>query len=128
STTFVISYAANGGKDVTLTAQSQASNPPEEVFVLGLDNQVYAQKIGPTGSSASGYIPMANGQVAGLVVGHDGNNLTELFVLGLDSQVYALHVNAGGTATGGYFLAAMGKVQSFAVGYDASNHPELFAI
>jgi RHS repeat-associated protein len=103
-----------------------AVNP--EVFVLGLDNQVYAQKLDANGSSASGYFLAAPGQVQTLTVGHDASGRPELFVLGLDNQVYALTLNGNGNPVGRYFLAAAGQVKSFTVGYDASNDPELFVL
>jgi autotransporter-associated beta strand protein len=123
-TSFRISYHGGEGHDVTLT---NARSMPE-LFVIGLDNQVYAQKLDSNGSSSSGYVLASPGQVKALVTAHDPSNLPEGFVLGMDNQVYALHVNASGNAVSGYFPVAPGQVKSFSVGYDATARPEVFAI
>jgi ELWxxDGT repeat protein len=104
------------------------TRPVEEVFVLGLDNQVYAEKFGSNSSPTGGYFLTRPGQVQALTVGHDASGQPEVFVLGLDNQVYAQTFDANGNSTSGYFLTAPGKVKSMAVGADAANHPELFVI
>jgi autotransporter-associated beta strand protein len=119
-----ISYLGGAGHDVTLT---NARLVPE-LFVIGPDNQVLAQKLDASGNSASGYLATAPGQVKALVAAHDPSNLPEVFVIGLDNQVYALHFDASGNVVGGYGRIAMGQVKTFTVGYDAMNHPEVFAI
>src|SRR5262249_1491432 len=65
-----------------------------EVFVIGLDGQVYAQHIDPQGHSQGGYRLVAPGQVKALSAGKDGLGHIELFVVGLDNQVYRVSFDA----------------------------------
>ena len=100
-----------------------------EVFVLGLDSQIYAQKLDANGNSASGYFLTTPGQVnKDFQVEHLSNGAPELFVRGLDNQVYAEHFDTSGNPSGGYFLTTPGQVLGFEVGQDASNRPVLFAL
>src|SRR5262249_25360661 len=112
------------------------SNFPE-VFVLGLDNQVYYQKFNKVGDSVSGYQPVDVGQVLTIKVGETQNGTPELFVIGLDSQVYAHHFTANGDSDHrGYFLAffhpgdpqgTLYQVKAITLAHDGNNNPELFA-
>jgi sugar lactone lactonase YvrE len=98
------------------------------VDVLGLDNQVYAQKIDSNGSSASAYYLAAPGQVLGFRAGHTASGQPELFGVGLDGQLYTAQFDSAGNPTVGYHLVAPGQINSFTLGYDASNDPEVFAL
>lgn len=85
-----------------------------EMFVIGLDDQVYAQTVAATGSAASPYFLVAVGRVLALRAG-TANGQPEVFALGLDSQVYAEKTDITGQGLGGYFLFSIGAVQAFAV-------------
>jgi hypothetical protein len=100
----------------------------QDLFVIGLDNQVYAQKIDPNGSSATGYFLTTPGQVLSFAAGTTAFGLPELFVLGLDNQVYAQTFDVNGNPTSGYVLTTPGKVLSFQVGSDGFGNPEVFAL
>jgi hypothetical protein len=63
-----------------------AANHPE-LFVIGLDNQVYAQKFDASGSAAAGYFLTRPGRVKALHTDLDTSGDPELFVTGLDDQV-----------------------------------------
>jgi hypothetical protein len=100
-----------------------------EVFVIGLDDQVYAQKFDLFGNSASGYVLTRPGQVKALAVNStraDGN--PEMFAIGLDDQVYAQKFDNHGDSASGYFLTRPGQVKAIAVGYEGSSIQNLFAI
>src|SRR5207253_3118703 len=53
---------------------------PEDLFLLGLDNQVYTQLLDGRGDSATGYFLVAPGQVRAIRSGHDAGGTAELFV------------------------------------------------
>ena len=95
-------------------------------FVIGLDNQVYAQKLDAQGNPVGGYYLTQPGQVKALAAGTDGLGHAELWVIGLDDQVWAQTFDAAGNPSGPYFLTQPGRVQSIAVG-QAGGDPELFA-
>jgi hypothetical protein len=99
----------------------------EEVFVVGVDSQVYGHKVDAAGNTTGGYFLARPGQVKALAVGRDAQGDPEVFVLGLDNQVYALTFDASGNAVGGYSLFAAGAVKAVAAGHDAANVPEIFA-
>ncbi len=105
-----------------------ASNPLEEVFVIGTDGQVYGQKFDAAGNPLGGYFLIGPGQVLSLSVGHDDAGRPEVFAIGLDHQVYAHQFDAAGNPTGTYFLTQAGQVRALAVGRDAVGRPEAFVI
>jgi hypothetical protein len=124
---FDLQFLGNAGDAPSETAYVHYTGA-QEIFVLGLDNQVYAQNFDPSGNSASSYFLAAPGQVKDLVAGHNASNQPVLFVIGQDNQVYSVKFDANGNSLGGYALASPGQVKALAVGHDASNDPELFVI
>jgi Tol biopolymer transport system component len=111
-----------------LTVVTQAPVPLSGTFVLGLDQQVYAQLFDANGNPSSGYFLASAGQVQTLEVGQDGSGRPEVFALGFDNQVYVLKLDASGHAVGPYLLAHTGEVRSFSVSSDAAGNPELFVL
>jgi hypothetical protein len=103
-------------------------SPVQDLFVIGLDNQVWAEKLDPAGNPVGGYFLVQTGAVKSFSAGHDAAGRPELFVIGLDDQVYGLHFDGNGNPVGGYFQAAIGQVKSLSAGQDALNRPELFVI
>src|SRR5262249_7750103 len=73
-----------------------------ELFVTGLDNQVYAVKFASSGDPAGGYFLAAAGYVKDFSVGVMSNNVVhpKLFAIGLDDQVYAAKFTDGGDPAG----------------------------
>jgi hypothetical protein len=106
----------------------QAPGPLEETFVIGLNNQVYAQKLDATGHPIGGYFLTTPGEVLDLRVGRTAAGLPELFVKGLNNQIYAQKIDPNGNSAGPYFFTATGQIKTFEVGNDASGAPEVFAI
>jgi uncharacterized delta-60 repeat protein len=100
----------------------------EESFVIGFDNQVYAQKFDANGNSAGAYFLTQPGQVKALSATRDASNNTELFIIGLDNQVYAQKFDLFGNSVGGYFFTQPGQVLSISAGRDGAGNPELFVI
>jgi hypothetical protein len=90
-----------------------------EVFAIGLDDQVYAQKFDTSGNSAGSYFLTRPGQVEGLAVGGFVANISgflsgpatlpELFVIGRDGQVYDQQFNLSEDSTTPYTLTAPGS-------------------
>jgi hypothetical protein len=111
-----------------LSVVTQAPYPTTETFVIGLDNQVYAQLFDASGSSVSGYFLASPGTIKALAVSQDGTGKPEIFVQGQDNQAYALSLDATGHALGSYFLTRPGQVKSFTLGQDGSGDPEVFVI
>ena len=66
------------------------------LFVRGLDDLVYVQKLTAEGFSASGYFLAAPGKVKTFTLGQDGYGNPQLFVLGLNDRVYAQQFTAAG--------------------------------
>jgi hypothetical protein len=98
------------------------------LFVIGLDGQVYVQKLDGSGSAVGSYFLAAPGQVKAFTAGHDGSGNPELFVVGLDDNVYALKTDGNGNPVGGYARTAAGRVKALTVGSDAGGDPEVFVI
>ncbi len=100
----------------------------QDIFAIGLDDQVYGHKLDASGSPTGGYFLTQAGRVKALVVGHTPNGNAEVFVIGLDNQVYAQKFNTTGDSASGYFLVQAGQVKTLTLGYTASGSPELFVI
>ncbi len=116
---------APGGVSAVQTAR--LGDTGVEVFVIGLDKQVYAATIDASGN-VNGYFAVAPGQVNSIRVANTPSGAPELFVVGMDNQVYVLKFDTTGNPIGGYTPAAPGQVDGIAVGNDASGNPELFSI
>jgi hypothetical protein len=99
-----------------------------ETFVLGLDNQVYAEKFDANDNPMGGYFLTSPGQVKTLTVGHDASGLALVFAIEMDDQVYVQKFNVNGDSTGGDSPTAPGRIQSLSVGWDAGGAPEAFVI
>jgi uncharacterized protein YkwD len=113
------------GDLVPVTTVNDGAGRPV-LFALGLDNQVWVQKLDAAGNSASGYFLAATGQVKTLAMGHDGSGDPELFVIGLNDRVYAQKFDGDDNPVGGYGFTTEGAVKTLAVGHDAFGRPELF--
>jgi hypothetical protein len=95
-------------KSIT-TAHDGSNNP--ELFAIGLDNQVYAERYDASGNpDPTGYFTAALGQIKAIDVAFDANNDPELFAIGLDNQVYYATFDAFGRPTAPYNLMAQGQV------------------
>src|SRR5262249_4443059 len=103
-------------------------NPVEQTYVLGLDSQVYAQKLDASGNPVGGYFLTTPGQVKDFVVGRTADGNPELFALGLNDQVYAQKFDSNGNSTTPWFFTATGQVKAVQVGNDANGSPEVFVI
>lgn len=99
-----------------------------EVFVMGLDFQVYAQKLDSAGNSAGPYFLTNAGQVKAITVGHDASNNADVFVIGMDNQVYEEKFSASGDLASPYSLVSPGAVKAMSVTNDAAHNPLLFVI
>src|SRR5262249_46457869 len=100
-----------------------APAPPEETFVLGLDSQVYAEKLDATGHPIGGYFLTTPGQVKDYRVGRTPGGTSELFVKGLNDQIYIEKFDQNGNSTSPYLFTATGQIKTFEVGNDASGNP-----
>ena len=100
----------------------------QEMFALGIDNQVWAQKFDVAGNSTSGYFLATPGMVKAFAATRDAYGNPLVFAIGLDSQVYREKFDGNGNPVGGYVLTQPGLVNSITLGHDASNRPELFVI
>jgi hypothetical protein len=99
-----------------------------EVFAIGLDNQVYAQKLDGNGRSVTPYFLTRPGAVKTLTAvvyfGDPGVYFgTEVFdsyvfVIGLDNQVYSQKFDYFGNSATGYVLTCYGQVNALAVNSD----------
>src|SRR5262249_17408328 len=83
-----------------------------QLFVIGLDSQVYTQKFDFNGTSTGIYTLSSPGQVKAMSVSADFPTYG-LFVIGLDDQVYEQKMNVDGPASGGYFLTTAGGVHGW---------------
>ena len=99
-----------------------------EAFVMGLDQNIYAQKLDSAGNSSSAYFATNIGQVKSFEVGHDVANNAIVFVVGLDDQVYAQKFDAAGNLASAYFLVSPGGVKSITTANLGNNHPQLFVV
>lgn len=98
------------------------------VFVIGLDQQVFAQRLDASGNPVGSPSLVAIGQVQALVAGTDANGNPLLFVEGMDSQVFELRFDANGNPLGNFVLVQPGQIKAMALGADAANNPLLFVI
>src|SRR5262249_46133018 len=100
-----------------------------ETFVLGLDNQVYAQKFDANGYPAYGYFPTAPGQVVKEIrVARSRMNTSLVFAIGLDDQVYVQKFNTAGDPTGPFKPVASGQVKDVAVAPDFFSTGQFFVL
>src|SRR5262249_48247101 len=106
------------GNRCPLSVVNDASGRPV-VFVMGLDDQVYAQKFDYYGNSAGSYFLASVGKVKSFTVGRDGAGNPELFAIGLNDRVYAQKFDGNDNPVGGYFLTTEGAVKSVVAGRDA---------
>lgn len=106
---------------VTILHRATFSN----AFVVGLDNQVYAQKFDSFGNSISNWIATAPGEVKSVSVGRDANNNPTVYVIGLDDQVY---VQRTANSVTSYSLTGAALVKSLGVRSDASDNQEIFVV
>ena len=90
---------ASGGVN-QLAVGADASGKPE-VFVIRLDNDVYALKTDGTGSPSGGYLGFG-GPAESISVGSDASGHPLLFAIGTDNYVYVHKFDATGTPTGPY--------------------------
>jgi hypothetical protein len=97
---------------ITGSATVTVAEPVEEVFVVGLDNQIYSQMLDSSGNPIGSYILTQPGQVLKEEVGHDASGRPVVFVLGLDNQVYEQTFDANGHSTSGYMLVAPMTIRS----------------
>jgi hypothetical protein len=100
----------------------------ETAFAIGLDNQVYGQRLDANGNPAGGYFLAVPGQVKSLQVGHDAGGRSLLFVIGLDDQVYRVKFDNNGNATTSYQLNVGGQVKSLSVANDPAGRAEAFVL
>jgi hypothetical protein len=73
-----------------------------EVFVLGLDGQVYEVKLDQSNHPTSGYLLTTPGQVKALRAWSLGSPGAMVFVIGLNKELYQQTFTAVGASTGGY--------------------------
>jgi hypothetical protein len=121
-------FAGYRSRIANLKAGEQVNGAATLVFAIGLDDQVYAQKLDARGMPSGAYYLVQTGAVKAICPGRDAHGNPELFVIGLNDEVYAQKFDANGIAVGGYLLTAVGKVKSIVVGYDSFQRPELFVI
>lgn len=107
---------------------STTIKPVQDLFVLGPNNQVYAQKLDANGQPASDYFLTQASAVKSFALGHDAAGRPVLFVIGGDNQVYEMKFDANGNPASPYLPTKQGFVQSLAVGNDPQGRPELFAV
>jgi hypothetical protein len=100
----------------------------QEVFAIGLNDQVYSLKTDANGNAVGGYTFTGAGPVRSIDSVTDANGLPVVFAIGLDDQVYVQRFDANGNPLGPNALTAPGQVKSMAVGYTAAGNPELFVI
>jgi hypothetical protein len=86
-----------------------------QLFVIGLNDQVYTQTLDQSGGSLSGYNLTTDGMVKALTVGTTVNNAPELFVVGLNDQVYTQQFDSIGNPITGYQLLTPGVVETLQV-------------
>jgi hypothetical protein len=89
-----------------------------ETFVIGLDNQVYAQKFDANGNPLGIYSLAAFGQVKAITAIRTIAGTPEVLAIGLDNQVYGLKFNVNGDPVGGYALMGFGQVKAIAAAPD----------
>jgi hypothetical protein len=92
------------GQVLSLSVTTDAADNPE-LFVVGLDHQVWVLQLSATGQTVGTYELAVPGQVTALSTGRDGAGNPEVFVVGLDRQVW------GSLKGSGYSLVAPGIVK-----------------
>ncbi len=98
-----------------------------EAFVIGMDNQVYADTI--ISGKSSGYLATAYGSIASVSSGTDASGNPIMFAIGTDNQLYEQKFDASGKATSGsYTKAAYGDFKQTFLTHDASGNPLLYAL
>jgi hypothetical protein len=100
----------------------------QEVFAIGLNNEVYSLKIDANGNAVGGYTFTTTGEVKSINTAVDASGKPVVFAVGLDDQIYSQQFDANGNSLGGYALTTPGRVKSFGVGYTPDGNPELFVI
>jgi hypothetical protein len=100
----------------------------QEVFAIGLNDQVYSLKTDANGNAVGGYTFTTSGAVQSISPAVDAAGRPVVFAMGLDDQIYSERFDSNGNSLGGYSLTTPGKVKSFGVGYAANGNLELFAI
>jgi hypothetical protein len=94
-----------------------------ELFVIGLDNQVYRQIFGNiSGHDTSGYYLTTPGEVKKIDVGYDATGLIHLFAIGLDDQVYEQDFNDHGFSTDSFYLTKAGQVKDLGIAYETNGY------
>ncbi|MFL5242005.1 MAG: proprotein convertase P-domain-containing protein [Gemmataceae bacterium] len=100
-----------------ITVGHDVNNNPE-VFSIGPDNQIYAQKFDNTGKPAGDFFATGPSPVSvtSIQVGFNANGFQDVFGIGLgDNQVYEETFDASGNRIRTWFLTAFGAVKSLAV-------------
>ena len=67
-----------------------------ELFGVGLDNQVYAARLGAQGTLINGFFLVAPGQFQSITAGQFGAGNPELIGIGQDKQLYAARFDPAG--------------------------------
>jgi hypothetical protein len=117
-----------GGGSIVLNNSAVVTNPVQQAFVIGQDNQVYAETFSDSGTPTGKYSLTTPGTVKAIDTGRDTDGDPLLFAIGLDNQAYEQQFDSNGKSATPYTLAAAGQVKSIAVGHDAAYRPQLFAI
>ena len=101
----------------------------EELFVFGLDGQVYAQKLDAVGNSTGPYGLTQPGVVKAVSVVNVYSSASPifLFAIGLDDQVYEQKFDGAGNSLGPYALTQPGQIKTVAA-FNANGAPELFVV
>jgi hypothetical protein len=104
-----------------------------ELFVLGMDDQVYAMHLDGNGvamtdSFGSSTFLVVAGQVKAISATRTAAGNPEIFVIGTDNQVRGAVLSAPGYPNGGYFMTAAAAVTGISATQDASGNPLVFVI
>jgi hypothetical protein len=99
-----------------------------ETFVIGLDNQVYAQKFDANGTPAYGYFLTAPGQFKKIQVARTNNNTSVVFGIDMNDQLHALKINAYGDPVGGFVPMAPDPIQDVVVVPEFYKSSEVFVL
>ena len=119
------------GRVKALTASQDNTNDPE-LFVIGLDNQVYTLAFNADGSVFSGtpnYTLTAPGRVQSIAAAQPGPlQNPELFAVRPDNQVYEALAPSAVGKYGPYQVQVPGKVKALSVTPDSAGDLHLFVI
>jgi hypothetical protein len=110
------------------TDASAPPDPVEEVFVKGLDDQVWAMKMDSGGTPVGGYFLTTPGAVKSFVSTYDAFGIPIVYAIGLNDQVYYEKFDSNSNNTTPYNLVTAGAVKQITLGHDAAGDPELFVI